>query len=711
MAASTKAAVAPDGVLKSASMFRTRDWIILAPLAVLAVALGFWGFSSACEPVGATAAGASSMPSCADPWQRLMKSFTLLHGGSYMAPWQLVVAEFLLPAVALFGGAKLILINLSRDMRVAMARRYREHTIVCGLGDTGRNAVENIQRAGSDVVAVTLDTDAPNALACERLRVPVLRGDVTQLGVLHLAGLHKARSLILTCGSDAVNLEVALRVDEARSRQSPGRRLYVMPEIRSHWLLDLMQTHRSATLGSEAVEFRPFDLYANAARLLLRWPVFAQGPGAAAARPHLLLAGLGELGTQIILHAVQTTFALPGRRLAVTVFDQQGKDTVASLAGRFAGLTGLADIELVESSFDADDPSSWSAVWAGVDQSLDQRADGTTTVAAIVALSEDKDSLHAAVQFRERFDRLGELRTPVFVRLQQQRRLGHFAATLDGSDMLIERLTPFGDLRFLTSPELLLDQKQDQLARAVHAVYIEKVEPGDRPNDPARQPWNRLPELFKQSNRRFADHIPVKLRLLGLRPVEGSGPVLTLKESEADLLATAEHWRWTVERRCLGWEHGPVYDPLRLRHDLLVAWDELPAKTQEDNRRMVRAIPEMLAAADMSLRRERIMSGLPGDIAVARAALAGLDATELPLLIFDPADPESWHLARDAVANSGAKLWQLWRDRPKLTEMAQPKEIEAVKNAIETSITAAELAGLPLPPSREALQQTMSVAG
>ncbi|HZT87229.1 MAG TPA: NAD-binding protein [Stellaceae bacterium] len=682
-----------ETVLKGTSFLKLRDWFVLAPVALVGMGLALWGFSHC--PVNNGRCTSHGF------WEVLTRSFNLVRGaGSGFTfgedPWELVVAQFALPAVAIVGAAKLVLANLRRDMRVVMAKRQRNHAIVCGLGETGRHVVENLRAAGSDVVGVTLDTDDPNSLACERLRVPVLKGDATNAAILDFAGLPHARALILTCGSDALNIEVSLRMIE-RFRGGRSSNLYVMPEIRSHWLLELMQTHRSATLGCEGVEIRPFDLYANAARFLLRSPAFAHGPAAAAPRPHLLIAGLGELGTQIVLQAVQTTFAVPGRRLAATVFDQQGEDSLAGLAARFGGISAVADLEFVATNFDSADPASWTPVWSKVEQTLRSRDPGVATVAVVVALKDDRDALHTALQFRDRLDRLGELRTPVFVRLREGRKLGEFAAGLDGADALVERVTPFGDLRYLTTPRLLLDQVQDTLARAVHACYLEGARRGDeQPDSPSLRPWPQLPERFKQSNRRAADHIPVKLRQIGMRIVRGEAPPISFSAAEVETLARAEHWRWSIERRSLGWVRGDARNDVTHEHPDLVDWDVLPPRVQEQNRALVRDIPRMVAAAGLDVRRERVVLALPHTLAEAQLSLGALDASDQPVVVFDPDHTDCCEVARQAVVERGAILRVLWGE-PHRIPMLPPivSDRARIKAAIETSLFPEEIDPAP----------------
>jgi hypothetical protein len=84
-------------------MYKSRDWFILAPIGAIAIALAFWGFSRC--------SGVNCAPEPA--WKILQKSLNLIRGNGDFAfgqdPWQLVVAQYLVPAVALFAAAKLFL--------------------------------------------------------------------------------------------------------------------------------------------------------------------------------------------------------------------------------------------------------------------------------------------------------------------------------------------------------------------------------------------------------------------------------------------------------------------------------------------------------------------------------------------------------------------------------------------------------------------------
>jgi hypothetical protein len=50
----------------------------------------------------------------------------------------------------------------------------------------------------------------------------------------------------------------------------------------------------------------------------------------------------------------------------------------------------------------------------------------------------------------------------------------------------------------------------------------------------------------------------------------------TWKEEEVENLARAEHHRWCEERRCAGWQFGPVKDVIKKVSPFLKDFDELP---------------------------------------------------------------------------------------------------------------------------------------
>jgi hypothetical protein len=129
--------------------------------------------------------------------------------------------------------------------------------------------------------------------------------------------------------------------------------------------------------------------------------------------------------------------------------------------------------------------------------------------------------------------------------------------------------------------------------------------PPDRRAAPSSKPWPELPEHFKMSSRREADHLAIKLAQAGLSLAAAEHPVaLDLTEEEIEVLARLEHRRWMIERRLRGWRPGAERDDMRRINPYLVDWEALPDNIRRGNRASISALPRMLVQAGMEVRRK-----------------------------------------------------------------------------------------------------------
>jgi hypothetical protein len=476
--------------------------------------------------------------------------------------------------------------------------------------------------------------------------VAVLKGDGVQPNMLKLAGLAHAKALVLATGSDGTNIEIGLRAREFVEKLSGrGDALKVLPELSSEWLYDEVLTHRAATLGSRAAEFRLFNLNADAARLLLRAPSF-RARNAASDTPHLAVAGFGQMASELLLQAARSNYALPGQRLSISALDRRGEESMAAFKTRFPELSAMMDISCAPCSFIAGDASANAAI--------EKVLDNENLRAAVVTLKDDDAALHTAIEMRKCLDRSGRYGVPVFVRLRQQQMLGAFMARIEGDSLLPDRFTPFGSLAELTHPDRLFGQSLDTLARAAHENYLKDAPAGQA----SSVPWELLPERFKQSNRAFTDHIQTKLNALGMRLVPLKGERIAFTEAEIKALAQMEHYRWSIAQRAAGWRYGATRNDYLRQHPLLVDWAALPEGARQGNREMVRGIPAIAEMAGQSIRRDRILVANGSTF----AALDALAPSEHAVILADGSDAASWDVARTAREKYGATIRILWHE-------------------------------------------------
>jgi len=175
--------------------------------------------------------------------------------------------------------------------------QLRGHYIVCGLGDTGRHTVEELQKTGTPYVVVELHEDVIKKVQethSELKDMLFVTGDATEEETLEKAGIAHADGIITVLPEDKDNLVVTVvshqrfpnlrivaRSDEqkfsdrilragAKTTVSPSRigGLRMASEaIRPHVVgfLDLMLKSQSQTLRVEEIEIREHSPWASRA--------------------------------------------------------------------------------------------------------------------------------------------------------------------------------------------------------------------------------------------------------------------------------------------------------------------------------------------------------------------------------------------------------------------------------------------------------------
>src|SRR3990172_4517866 len=164
-------------------------------------------------------------------------------------------------------------------------------------------------------------------------------------------------------------------------------------------------------------------------------------------------------------------------------------------------------------------------------------------------------------------------------------------------------LHAFGLLDRTCRLDLLFGGTHEALARAIHEDYVlnqKKIGQTSRTN-PSMVSWDELPEGLKESNRRQADHIGIKLKAIGCgiaSLTDWDAKLFEFTPEEVERMAGMEHNRWNEERRLEGWTYNSApKDPDRKTSPHLVPWDQLPDGIKEYDRNTIRGLPAFLAQA------------------------------------------------------------------------------------------------------------------
>jgi TrkA family protein/RyR domain-containing protein len=671
-------------------IFASGDVFIVVLVGVLAFALGYWGFWECSftfvpDPADAT----KKVPyyfkdaQChlQNWWHVLIATFNLVRGGGDFTlfrdppipsdPWQLVIAQTAMPGIAIFAaiGAtlKVFYNKVRRDLHIMMAGRQKNHIIVCGLGDTAMQVVQSIHDLNKNRGLVVIDPLGAtiNAATCEKLDIPVITGDAKSEGILKIAGFQHARAIVVATGDDATNIEISMRLrDMQESLPINGRnRITIFTEIDNDWLFAKMHSQENHTLGSSDTEVRLFNSYENGARLLIQDMPLPVAPELSAGA--LVVVGFGKMGRTVALQFLRSAPTAIGQKTRIIVIDRASAEAEEALSGNAPAAREFADFEFLSADLTADKPAAWDLIIKKIaDEPL---------LAVVTCLSQDFDNLFVGMEMRRLLDAHDQYHVPIYVRLQHHNRLGRYAASTEVMIPIADRLKGFGTLESLLSREILVGATIDKLARAWHDEY-RKTLPPERHDAPANRPWAELPEFYKMSNRRACDHLPIKLAQAGLRMEEVADPksidlkrenakdpvVVEFTREEADLLAQLEHRRWYIERRMLGWRHGPKRSEAKRLNPLLVEWDKLPEADREQRRAETADLPKILAGAGYVLRRVNVIRAYGDWLAKAGEAMAEAESRSEGrhnVVLAEIDRPEGFAIAERAIRLASTSLW------------------------------------------------------
>lgn len=559
------------------SLSKSRGWKILLVGWIATAVLGMWGMRLAAD-------GRSFV----DDLYQLSDLFGLgfdLELGN--ANWQLKIARWLGPLVAAASLLEGIAAVSRRRSDAWAARRYKGHSVVLGLGDRGTRIASALADAGRDVVAVEVDPSESGVGVVRRRDGRVVEGDARLHDQLVQAGMEHASEVVVVCGSDATNAEVVAAIAGLERAPEAGP-LRAAVHLSDAGLCALMR-HQSLRTAANGVRFDFFDVYSAGARLFLSHHPLADAAGSR--RPHLMIVGLGQFGRCLLEAAAR---ASQDGATRITVIDRDAEARLQAVLLAQPGLAQQAALTAVDIDLDRPGPDA-------ADRLQGALRDGVTTVA--VCFDDDARAVTTALLIRRL---LGAQPVEVIARTSGTGGL----SLLLGEGATAAGVTPFPLLARACTREIVEGGAHEQVARAIHDDYTERVE--DTPYD---VPWDELPAEVQESNRRQADSLSAGLAAIGcdLVPLGGWGvPHVTLSGDEVERLASREHERWREERTAAGWQYGAVRDNTARLNPLLVAWDDLPDDAREQGREAARRIPAVLARGGLEVLRMAPVSSPAG---------------------------------------------------------------------------------------------------
>ncbi|MGD2175296.1 MAG: NAD-binding protein, partial [Candidatus Brocadiaceae bacterium] len=515
------------------------EWVLIGLLWVIAFILGCTGFATRAAELGEEA-------SRWDVVYLSLQLFTLESGAvSPPVPLELQIARFTAPIVAAVTALRALLLIFHRQVQRWRARRRRGHVVICGLGRKGFLLARGFADRGRRVVVVEQQRDNENLQHCQGQGMIALVGDASEPQMLRKAGVPRARHLFAVTGDDGANSEIAVHARDLL----PADRQDVLTCVVHNVQPDLCSLlRRREVTGVERAPFRVqfFNVYHSGARALLaEYPVFGETGDTTEPHAHILVVGLGQLGTRLIVQGGRQwvpRFRETGQRLRVVMADRDAERSKEALCLRYPDLAEVCDVVACPMDVAGAEVDRLRPMLAGTE--------GRSVTAAYVCLDSDSLTIKVVLALNRLAGAQGWA-APIVAVLDQE--AGIASLLRGGENGEFARVHAFPLLDRTCTPEILLSGTHEVLARAVHEEYVrQQSEQGQTPQtNPRMVSWEKLPEWVKESNRRQADHIGAKLRRVGCdvrASTEWDPADFRFTEEEVEVLAEMEHERWMAER-------------------------------------------------------------------------------------------------------------------------------------------------------------------
>lgn len=522
---------------------------------------------------------------------RTIQIFTL-EGGDLEKPipWILHIVRFTAPSTAIMAFIMALLEIFKEQWKRLGIRRLRNHVVIIGLGTKGKNVLDENIRKNKKVLVIENDPLNPDLESLKQSRCHHIQGNANNLDILIRARITHAESVYLLMGDDTQQVKASLLIyqlvkDSNRDKDNP---VNCMVHLLKQEFLTTLRSHNLFQNINDGLALTIFNVYENSAREL-----FQESPPDSLGISkesnlfvQILIFGFGQAGEALALQTAITGHYLnrDTRLPKVVIFDRLASEKEKDFLHRYPSFTDYCEFEAIP--FEANNPQLISTLLTYL-----ENPDALNSV--VLCFDNKTNNMLLGLQIDSIENIASGYPFKVFIRTDDDEDFAKYS----------DKIKPYGLPSKVCSKEVIVGGALDKMAMAVQGDYYQMRRPkpdfGDRPAD---VPWENLPQEYKDSNRKAADHIGVKIRGLGyvIAPEynEEEEPDLyttvTLSKEEIEMLAQLEHVRWMAERLLAGWKHDSVRNDKVKRTPYLVDWKDLDEGTRDYDRGSIENIPNIL---------------------------------------------------------------------------------------------------------------------
>ncbi len=495
-------------------------------------------------------------------------------------PWELHIARFTAPLVPLFAIIMTVLQIFREQLGRLKISMMRNHVVIIGFGSKGKNIMEGLLRKKKKILIIDSDGDIPGSGSMQYSKCRLLLGDATDKTVLKKANVTHAEMVYILSGNDNTQIKACLEIyqlikESNRSKEDP---LNCIMHLQNQEFMNTLKSHNLVQNVEDAFALRVFNVYESSAREL-----FEESPPDGIGIPadsntlvQIIIFGFGLAGEALALQTALTGHYANGIKPKVLIVDRMAEEKVHDFLERHPAFTDYCELKYISSEADS----------LQLINQIIPYTDIPDTFTSIVLCYENKtQNLLSGLQLDN---------------VSFKEHVNIFISTSDdvAFKSVSQKVKPYGMSSKVCSHEAICSEFLDKKAIAFHNNYLEKRrKEDDFGKKDADVPWEELSQEYKDSNRKAADHIGVKMRAIACEIVKADDtrPEAKLTEEELLMLAELEHRRWNAERALAGWTYSEVRNDKARKTPDLTEWENLTKEIREYDIDAVKSIPEVLA--------------------------------------------------------------------------------------------------------------------
>lgn len=513
--------------------------------------------------------------------------------------WQLQAARFLVPPLALAVTVQAIIAVLDTGVEQFRLHWLTHHAVVCGMGYMGERLVHTLQDQGWKVLVIDNDEANPVLRRHREQGGLVVIGDARSAETLRHARVHRAVHVVVVCGNDAVNAEVA--VQARLLAESAGGQIKCLVHLSDAWLCRLVRLEELGAPLERGSTLEFFDVFERGARALLKdYPPFDAARVEAGETFRVVFVGSGSILDGLLVEcarAWRSSWPNIKQRFLAVIVGPGAAAAAESMSQRYPFLSKACELRTHETALHS----------AAIDTSDFLSASGAESLGAIyVGLDEGAHGFAVALAMASRLS--GQDDVPVVAAMTDSAGLGSLVDDGERPDTRFAHLHAFRLLERTLADIVFINEMYETIAQSIHRRYIRlQEEQGETPSSNASMvPWEKLSRELKQSSRLQALHIPTKLTAIGCSMIRHGEkrdlPSYQFSADDVELMARMEHDRWMSEKFMDDWEYGPV--KFGKQNPNLVDWALLEATVADWDRAFCADIPEFLTEVKYRIVRE-----------------------------------------------------------------------------------------------------------